>query len=357
MSPSPGFWRGKRVLLTGHTGFKGAWLGHWLARLGASVSGLALAPDTEPSLFRQSGLEARLTSRLGDIRDLDIVRRSVAAARPEIVLHLAAQALVRRSYADPIGTFATNVQGTAHVLEACRGVDGLRVIVSVTSDKCYQERAHAAPYREDDPLGGGDPYSTSKAGAELVTASWRRAFFATATPPVAVATARAGNVIGGGDWSADRLIPDCVRAFAAGKPVELRNPRAVRPWQHVLEPLSGYLVLAERLWTDASAAEGWNFGPVDGDALPVSAVVERVATRWGGGAAWTVQPGEHPHEAAELRLDSTKARTRLGWAPRLGIEQALDWTIDWYRRSAAGESAAALIEAQLAAYATQGVPA
>ncbi|MBV8165651.1 MAG: CDP-glucose 4,6-dehydratase, partial [Alphaproteobacteria bacterium] len=237
MSPSPGFWRGKRVLLTGHTGFMGAWLGHWLVRLGASVSGLALAPDTEPSLFRQSGLETRLASRLGDIRDLDTVRRCVAEARPEIVLHLAAQALVRRSYADPVGTFATNVQGTAHVLEACRGLAGLRVIVSVTSDKCYQERAHAAPYREDDPLGGGDPYATSKAGAELVTASYRRAYFATATPPVAVATARAGNVIGGGDWSADRLIPDCVRAFAANRPVELRNPRAVRPWQHVLEPL------------------------------------------------------------------------------------------------------------------------
>jgi CDP-glucose 4,6-dehydratase len=243
------------------------------------------------------------------------------------------------------------------VLEACRGLDGLRAIVSVTSDKCYQERKHAAPYREDDPLGGGDPYSSSKAGAELVTASYRQAFFAAATPPVALASARAGNVIGGGDWSADRLIPDCVRAFAAGRPVELRNPRAVRPWQHVLEPLAGYLLLAERLWTDGGAAEGWNFGPPDSDALPVSAVVERIAARWGDGAAWTTQPGAHPYEAAELRLDSTKARTRLGWAPRLSLEQALDWTIDWYRRGAAGESTAALVDAQIAAYAAQGARA
>jgi CDP-glucose 4,6-dehydratase len=345
------------VLLTGHTGFKGGWLGHWLTRLGASVGGLALAPDTEPSLFRQSGLETRLTSRLGDIRDLATVRNAVAATKPQIVLHLAAQALVRRSYADPVGTYATNVVGTAHVLEACRGVDGLRVIVSVTSDKCYQERKHAAPYREDDPLGGGDPYSSSKAAAELVTASFRQAYFAGATPPVAIATARAGNVIGGGDWSADRLIPDCVRAFAAGKPVELRNPDAVRPWQHVLEPLAGYLALAERLWADPTAAEGWNFGPDERDALPVAGVVERMAARWGDGARWTSQPGTHPYEAAELRLDSTKARTRLGWTPRLGIEQALDWTIDWYRRSAAGEPAAALLDQQIAAYEAQEVAA
>ena len=352
VNPSAAFWRGKRVLVTGHTGFKGSWLCHWLLHLGASVTGLALAPDTKPSLFMQSRLADRLTSRLDDVRDRDATRRAVAAARPEIVLHLAAQSLVRRSYADPVGTFATNVLGTAHVLEAARGIEGLRAIVSVTSDKCYVSRDDGVPHRETDPLGGADPYSSSKACAELVTGAYRQAFFAGGTSAVALASVRAGNVIGGGDWAADRLVPDCVRAFGAGRPVPLRNPHAIRPWQHVLEPLAGYLVLAELLWRDPGGAEAWNFGPDDADARAVSAVVERVARAWGNNAGWTAQAGAHPHETAELRLDSAKARARLGWRPRLTLDQALDWTVDWYRRSGAGEPAQHLVEAQIAAYET-----
>ncbi|MBI3514661.1 MAG: CDP-glucose 4,6-dehydratase [Proteobacteria bacterium] len=348
VSPSPAFWRGKRVLITGHTGFKGGWLGHWLARLGASVTGFALAPETEPNLFTQSRLGERVASTIGDVRELAAVRRAAGTARPEIILHLAAQSLVRRSYADPVGTFATNVLGTAHVLEVARALDGVRVILSVTSDKCYLENGGGAAYRESDPLGGGDPYSASKACAELVTAAYRQAFSAGGTP--AVASARAGNVIGGGDWAPDRLVPDCIRAFAAGRPVEIRNPRAVRPWQHVLEPLAGYLLLAERLWRDPGVAEAWNFGPADTDARPVAALVDELARLWGTGARWTAQPGDHPHEAPVLRLDSAKACARLGWAPRLGLDQALDWTVEWYRRAQAGEAAAALVDAQIAAY-------
>jgi len=350
VNPSPAFWRGKRVLVTGHTGFKGSWLCHWLLRLGASVTGLALAPDTEPSLFEQSRLGERLGSHLADVRDLAATRRAVADARPEIILHLAAQSLVRRSYADPVGTFATNVMGTAHILEAARTLDGLRAIVSVTSDKCYLAHADGAPHRETDPLGGAEPYSSSKACAELVTGAYRQAFLGTAPTAVALASARAGNVIGGGDWAADRLVPDCVRAFTQGRPVALRNPDAIRPWQHVLEPLAGYLVLAERLWRDAQSAEAWNFGPDDRDARSVSAVVERVARAWGTQAGWTAQAGEHPHETAVLRLDSAKARARLGWRPRLTLDQALDWTVDWYRRNGAGEPAQHLVDAQIAAY-------
>jgi CDP-glucose 4,6-dehydratase len=352
-NPSPSFWRGKRVLVTGHTGFKGGWLCHWLLRLGASVGGLALAPDTEPNLFHQTRLDDRLDSTLLDIRDRDAVRAAVRAASPDIILHLAAQALVRRAYEDPVGTYATNVMGTAHLLEACRDAPAPRVFVSVTSDKCYLNREIGAPFRESDPLGGADPYSSSKAGAELVTAAYRDSFFAVGSPAMGLASVRAGNVIGGGDWASDRLLPDCARAFAAGRPVELRNPRAVRPWQHVLEPLAGYLLLAERLWSDLGFAEAWNFGPRESDARTVSDVVDAVARLWSIETGWTAQPGDHPHEAMQLRLDSTKARTRLGWTPRLPLDQALAWTVDWYRRAQAGEPAHALVDAQIAAYETQ----
>jgi CDP-glucose 4,6-dehydratase len=348
MNPTPEFWRGKRVLVTGHTGFKGGWLAHWLLGLGADVSGLALAPDTAPNLFEASRLGDRLGSTLGDIRDLAGLTRTLRAAAPDIVFHLAAQSLVRRSYTDPVGTYATNVMGTLHLLEAVRATDGVRVIVNVTSDKCYLNRETGAPFRETDPLGGTDPYSSSKAGAELVTASWRQAFFAGGLPHLA--SVRAGNVIGGGDWAADRLLPDCARAFAAQRSVEIRHPDAVRPWQHVLEPLSGYLGLAERLWSDAGFAEAWNFGPAEHDARTVAEVVDTMARLWGGGAGWTRQPGQHPHEAQQLRLDSAKARARLGWTPRLPLEQALAWTVEWYRRHHAGEPARALTEAQIAAY-------
>jgi len=348
MSPSPAFWRGKRVLVTGHTGFKGGWLVHWLLGLGASVSGLALAPDTEPSLFAASRLGERLASTLGDIRDRETVLHAVRAASPEIVFHLAAQSLVRRSYADPVGTYATNVMGTLHVLEAARATGAPRVVVNVTSDKCYLNRDTGAAFRETDPLGGADPYSSSKAGAELVTAAWRQSFCTEGS--LRLASARAGNVIGGGDWADDRLLPDCARAFAVGRPVAIRHPEAVRPWQHVLEPLAGYLALAERLWADPGFAEPWNFGPAEADARTVADLVDAMARLWGGGAGRTGQPGEHPHEAQQLRLDSTKARTRLGWAPRLPLDQALAWTVEWYRRQHAGEPARALIEAQIAAY-------
>jgi CDP-glucose 4,6-dehydratase len=352
-NPSPAFWQGKQVLVTGHTGFKGGWLCHWLLRLGASVTGLALAPDTAPSLFGQSRLGDRLNSTLGDIRDLDATRRLVRAANPDIILHLAAQSLVRRSYADPVGTYATNVMGTVHVLEACRDAGATRAFVSVTSDKCYLNHEGALPFREADPLGGADPYSSSKASAEIVTAAYRQSFFAAGSSSMGLASVRAGNVIGGGDWAPDRLLPDCARAFATGRPVEIRNPQAVRPWQHVLEPLAGYLLLAERLWADASFGEAWNFGPPESDTRTVSAVVDAVAHRWGLETGWTAQPGDHPHEAMQLRLDSGKAKARLGWAPRLELDQALAWTVDWYRRCQAGEAARMLVDDQIAAYEAQ----
>jgi CDP-glucose 4,6-dehydratase len=350
------FWRGKRVLVTGHTGFKGAWLCHWLLRLGAQVTGIALAPEGTPNLFRSSRLAERMTSHETDIRDLAALRAQLRAAAPEIVLHLAAQSLVRRSYADPVGTFATNVIGTVNLLEAARETDSVRVFVNVTSDKCYRNLEWAWPYREIDALGGADPYSASKACAELVGAAYRSAFFAagpnaqTGAPTIALASARAGNVIGGGDWSADRLLPDCVRAFSAAQPVELRNPQAVRPWQHVLEPLAGYLLLAARLARDPACADAWNFGPDDGDARPVAWVVEQAARHWGAAASWRAQPGDHPHEAGQLRVDSAKARALLGWRPRLTLDQALAWTVEWYRRERAGDDTAAVTNTQIAAY-------
>jgi len=351
-----GFWRGKRVLLTGHTGFKGAWLAAWLLRRGAEVHGLALAPEGARSLFTDAGLAGRMHSRLGDIRDPAVVEAAFQASRPQIVLHLAAQALVRASFDDPVGTFATNVMGTIHVLEAARRAPSVRVIVNVTSDKCYENREVVWPYREDDAMGGSDPYSASKGCAELVTSAWRKSYFGAKNPayasPALIASARAGNVIGGGDWAVDRLIPDCVRAIEQGVEIVLRNPTAVRPWQHVMEPLSGYMLLAERLWEDGAAvAEGWNFGPRD-DCPPkkVSWVVERLVSEWGGGARWKLDAMPNPPEAKLLRVDSSKAAFRLGWSPRLDTPQAVAWTVDWYRRYLAGEPAMQLLDEQIARY-------
>jgi len=356
--PDPAFWRGKRVFLTGHTGFKGSWLALWLRRLGAEVTGFALPPEL-PSLAEAAGVEHRITSIRGDIRDLEIIGRAVQAADPHIVLHLAAQALVRLSYEQPVETFATNVMGTAHVLEAARRVGGVQALVTVTTDKCYENREWVWPYRETDRLGGHDPYSASKACAELVTAAWRRSFLLADRPnkpPLAVATARAGNVIGGGDWSRDRLVPDCVRAFAAGQVVEIRNPHATRPWQHVLEPLCGYLLLAEQLWMSGQDfAEAWNFGPVMDDVQPVSRVVQRLAQAWGDGAAWHATDGPHPHEAGFLAVDPSLARRRLDWRPRLSLEPALDWTACWYKQYAAGADAGYLVEADIERYEGIGV--
>ncbi|HEX7820347.1 MAG TPA: CDP-glucose 4,6-dehydratase [Sphingobium sp.] len=329
-TPSPAFWAGRRVLVTGHTGFKGSWLLVLLESLGAHVTGLALAPDTMPSMFDLIDGAALCDHHVADIRDAAAVEAVVARAAPEIVLHLAAQPLVRASYVDPLGTYQTNVMGTAHVLEACRRAASVRTIVSVTTDKCYANDGRVEGYREDAPLGGHDPYSNSKACAELVSACWRDSFLA--ERGIGLATARAGNVIGGGDWSADRLVPDAVRAFAAGDTLEIRNPGAVRPWQHVLEPLTGYLLLAEALSINPDRfGRGWNFGPPASDVKPVQTVIDLLARHWGITQPWAKQPGDHPHEAAMLTLDSSAAANALGWHPRLSLDRALELTADWYR--------------------------
>ncbi len=349
------FWRGKRVLITGHTGFKGGWLALWLKSLGADVSGYALAPDTEPSLFEAVRLgDAGIDHRLGDIRDLPSLRSALRSSRPEVLFHLAAQSLVRRSYAEPVETYATNVMGTVNVLEAVRAEKSAQAVVIVTSDKCYENRERDEGYREADPMGGRDPYSSSKGCAELVTAAYRASYFDPsryAEHGVAVASARAGNAIGGGDWSADRLIPDVCRAAAANRTVRSRNPHAVRPWQHVLEPLGGYLRLAERLFSDgARFAQAWNFGPADRDARPVAEVMDRVCVLWGNGLRWEADAGKHPREAGLLRVDSSKARSELGWRPRLDLEQALAWTVDWYRASQSGRDMREFTAGQIAGY-------
>jgi CDP-glucose 4,6-dehydratase len=325
------FWRGRRVLLTGHTGFKGAWMSMLLGSLGARVQGFALAPE-EPSLFTSCTVDADVAHRIGDVRDLDAVQWAVSEGEPEIVIHMAAQSLVQRSYAEPVVTYVTNVMGTVNVLEAIRCAPTVRAALIVTSDKCYENHGSERGYRETDAFGGSDPYSSSKGCAEIVTTAYRRSFFANANA-CRVATARAGNVIGGGDWARDRLVPDAMRAFSSGTPLRVRNPRAVRPWQHVLNPTFGYLGLAQRLCEDGDAfAAGWNFGPGDSDSLSVGSVVERLVTRWGSDARWETEasPQWHP-EAPQLRLDSTKSLSLLGWAPLLDIETALTLTVEWYR--------------------------
>ncbi|MET0307462.1 MAG: CDP-glucose 4,6-dehydratase [Sphingomonas sp.] len=343
-------WSGRRVLVTGHTGFKGSWLSLWLHALGAEVTGFALPAPTVPSLFETARIDALLTHIEGDVRDMAAVRAAVEAARPEMIFHLAAQPLVRASYDDPVGTYATNVMGTAHVLEAARLVPGVRAVVCVTSDKCYENREWVWPYRETDPMGGHDPYSSSKGCAELVIAAYRRSFFSGEGP--AIASVRAGNVIGGGDWAADRLIPDLLRAFEAGRAPLIRSPDAVRPWQHVLEALGGYLAIAERLMAgDTRFAEGWNFGPSDDDARPVSWIVERMYAAWGGASEPRVDDGSRPHEAGLLRLDCSKVRSALGWRPALALEQALEWVVAWQRAVAEGGDAREVSLAQIATYA------
>ena len=345
----PAFWRGKRVLLTGHTGFKGGWLSLWLQQLGAEVQGLALAPPVGPNLFEAARVGEGMAHALGDIRDLAFVRQTMAAFRPEIVIHMAAQSLVRTSYAQPVETYATNVMGTVHLLEAVRQTPGVRVVVNVTTDKCYENKEWAWGYREDEPMGGHDPYSSSKGCAELVSSAYRCSFFQQGGP--ALATARAGNVIGGGDWAAERLVPDVLRAFEKNEPVVIRNPSSTRPWQHVLEPLSGYLVLAQRLWTEGAAfAESWNLGPRDEDERPVQWIVERLVQQWGGDARWQVDGSQHPHEATYLKLDVSKARTRLGWQPRWRLAEALEHIVTWHRGWLTGEDARALCLRQIDQY-------
>lgn len=326
----PEFWRGKRVFLTGYTGFKGGWLSLWLQSMGAEVHGLALAPPTTPALFDEARVADGMHSTIGDIRDLATVVSAMQACQPEIVIHMAAQPLVRYSYVAPVKTYATNVMGTVHVLEAARQVASVRAIVNVTTDKCYENKEWIWGYREGEPMGGYDPYSNSKGCSELVTSAYRQSFFQQGR--VALASARAGNVIGGGDWASDRLVPDILRAFEAQRSVVIRNPHATRPWQHVLEPLSGYLTLAERLYQEGQAlAEGWNFGPRDEDARPVQWIVEDMVRRWGRGASWQLDPGEHPHEAHYLKLDISKAASGLGWQPRWSLPTALQHIVDWHQ--------------------------
>jgi CDP-glucose 4,6-dehydratase len=352
VNPTASFWFGRRVLVVGHTGFKGSWLSLWLHRLGARVAGLSLPPATTPTLFELAGLQDLIPTTLGDIRDLAVVTDAMQNWRPEIVFHLAAQSLVRQSYRDPVSTYVTNVMGTVHVLEAVRSIPSVQTVVVVTSDKCYENREWSWPYRETEAMGGYDPYSSSKGCAELVTSAYRRSFFsASADRVVGIATARAGNVIGGGDWAEDRLLPDCMRALGAGRHIEIRNPNAIRPWQHALEPLRGYLILAERLNADAeSFGGGWNFGPADEDARPVSWIVSRVVKQWGPQAGWSLTTADAPHEATYLRVDASQARMKLGWVPRLRLESALDWTVTWHRRLNAGEPALALADEQISRY-------
>lgn len=323
------FWHGKRVFLTGHSGFKGSWLSLWLQSMGAELHGLSLAPPTTPALFDEANVGGGMTSRLGDIRDYNTVLAAMADCKPEIIIHMAAQPLVRYSYQAPIETYATNVMGTVHVMEAARQLTTAKVIVNVTTDKCYENKEWVWGYREDEAMGGHDPYSSSKGCSELVTSAYRRSFFQ--HNGMALASARAGNVIGGGDWATDRLIPDILRAFEKAEPVVIRNPYATRPWQHVLEPLSGYLLLAERLYTEGQAfAEGWNFGPHDEEARPVQWIVEHMAKAWGNGAGWRMDEGKHPHEANHLKLAISKAKVRLNWEPHWNLATALEKTIDWH---------------------------
>ena len=347
---NPAFWRGKRVLLTGHTGFKGSWLSLWLQSMGAQVTGYALAPPTNPSLFKIAEVAQGMTSVIGDIRDLAKLQAVFAEHRPEIVIHMAAQPLVRYSYHNPVETYSTNVMGTVHLLEAVRNTPGVKAVVNVTTDKCYENKEWNWGYRENEPMGGHDPYSNSKGCSELVTSAYRSSFFQ--DKGISLASARAGNVIGGGDWAADRLIPDILRAFEANQAVIVRNPNATRPWQHVLEPLGGYLTLAENLYTHGQMyAEGWNFGPHDDDARAVQWIVEHMANTWGKGASWQQDGGVHPHEANYLKLDIAKAQARLGWKPRWALSTALEKITAWHRAYLAATNMHEFTMQQIANYA------
>ncbi len=351
---NPTFWKGKRVLLTGHTGFKGSWLSLWLQSMDAEVVGYALAPPTNPSLFKVAEIGCGMTSITGDIRDLEHLRKVFTEHQPEIVIHMAAQPLVRYSYVEPVETYSTNVMGTVNLLEAVRSTKSVKALVNVTTDKCYENREWAWGYRENEAMGGYDPYSSSKGCAELVTAAYRNSYFHPdkyKEHGVAIASGRAGNVIGGGDWAGDRLIPDIMRAITEGKSVHIRSPHAIRPWQHVLEPLSGYLVLAQKLYEEGAAyAEGWNFGPNDEDAKPVQWIVEKLTQAWGEGASWVVDGGNHPHEAHYLKLDCSKAKSRLDWHPRWHLDEALSAIVEWQRAYRDGKAIREITLSQIQQY-------
>jgi CDP-glucose 4,6-dehydratase len=348
------FWKGREVFLTGHTGFKGSWLSLWLDMLGAKVTGYALEPPTCPSLFEQAGVASAVRSIQADIRDLPRLVAAVAEYRPSVIFHLAAQSVVRRGYEDPIETYSSNVMGTVNILEAVRRLGQPCVLVNVTSDKCYENREWIWGYRENDPVGGHDPYSNSKACSELITAAYRDSFFRVEDfrrQGIAVASARAGNVIGGGDWTTDQLIPDLMRAFLAGEPCLIRNPSAIRPWQFVLEPLRGYLMLAEKLAEDPGQfASAWNFGPDEVDAKPVSWIANELASSWGDRASWKQDAGSHPREAQVLMLDASKARTCLGWHPVLLLDRALEWIVEWYHALQARDDLRRVTRTQIGRY-------
>jgi len=351
---NPSFWFGKTILLTGHTGFKGGWLSLWLQSMGAHLIGYALPPPTNPSLFDVANISNGMTNIIGDIRDLEKLQNVFAKHQPEIIIHIAAQPLVRYSYQNPVETYSTNVMGTVHVLEAARQTQSVRVIINVTTDKCYDNREWPWGYRENEPLGGHDPYSNSKGCSELVTAAYRNSFFHPdkyQEHGVAIASARAGNVIGGGDWAEDRLIADIMRAITNKEALNIRNPNAIRPWQHVLEPLAGYLKLAQTLYEQGTGyAEAWNFGPNDEDAKPVQWIVEYLTQAWGKGTRWNLDNGSHPHEAHYLKLDCSKAKARLKWEPKWRLDMALDKIIDWQKHYQQGSDMKVVTLEQIAQY-------
>lgn len=348
----PSFWADKKVFLTGHTGFKGSWLSFWLASMGVRVSGYALTPNTSPNLFGVLGIRALIEKNyIADIRDLMSLQNAMLEFKPDIVIHMAAQPLVRYSYINPVETYATNVMGTVHVLESVRNIDSVRATVIVTSDKCYENQEWVWGYRENEPMGGRDPYSNSKGCAELVTSSYRHSYFTNPNSINRLASARAGNVIGGGDWSNDRLIPDAIKAFELKQPLMIRNPSAMRPWQHVLEPLSGYLVLAQALYEKGKPYDSsWNFGPHDEDNRTVEEVVDLLISSWDGVARWEKEGSEQPHEANLLMLDCSKARLQLGWAPRWNLETAIRAIVEWQKAFHAKENMQEITLAQINQY-------
>jgi CDP-glucose 4,6-dehydratase len=355
MAINVAFWKNKRVLITGHTGFKGSWLSLWLQSLGAYVVGYALNPPTNPSLFEVARVSQEMTSIIGDIRDLAQTLKVFAEYHPEVVIHMAAQPLVRYSYEEPVETYSTNVMGTLHVLESIRHTASVKAVVVVTTDKCYENKEWFWGYRENEPMGGHDPYSNSKGCAELLTAAYRNSYFHPEQylkHGVAIGSARAGNVIGGGDWAEDRLIPDIMRAIFSGQPVSIRNPHSIRPWQHVLEPLLGYLLLAQKLYEyGPSFAEAWNFGPNDDDAKPVNWILDNLSSNWGGaGVSWKLDGGNHPHEAHYLKLDCSKAKARLNWTPKWSLNEALVKIVDWHKSYQQGVDMKALTLKQIEIY-------
>lgn len=353
MHVDPNFWKGKNVFLTGHTGFKGGWLSLWLTSMGARVTGYSLTPNTRPNLFDVLGIDSLVEkSHLADIRDLTTLQNAMVQANPDVVIHMAAQPLVRYSYANPVETYATNVMGTVHVLESARQTASVRATIVVTTDKCYENKEWAWGYRENEPMGGHDPYSNSKGCAELVTSAYRQSYFSSPNSNNKLASARAGNVIGGGDWSEDRLIPDAIKAFEANEPLMIRNPLATRPWQHVLEPLSGYLILAQGLYSENGDqfSSGWNFGPIDSDNRSVEEVVDLLISEWGIVANWAKEGAEQLHEAHLLKLDCSKARQQLGWIPRWSLEGAIKKIVQWQRAYQAKENMQEVSLAQINDY-------